>query len=225
MVYELLIFELFPDKDAIWNYIDFYIDKKTRDSTEQKQVLRYEKQLKSTQTKIDNIMKAVMSGIGIDTAQEYLEPLEEEKSRLQSSIDQIKNSVVELDRDKLYGIIKSWLDINSLFASVSETDADTCTKLYSRYISTVLKSPLLQKVIITYDNDGNPSPQIKIGIDINGCSDLKKSEIAETMRTKNNLHTTKTEKFDYKPSEFTRMKSTLMCALYFLCKLCLTTIK
>lgn len=205
MVYELLIFELFPDEDAIWNYIDFYIDKKTRDSTEQKQVLRYEKQLKATQTKIDNIMKAVMSGIGIDTAQEYLEPLEEEKSRLQSLIDQIQNSVVELDKDKLYGIIKSWIDISNSLASTSEVDTDQ-SKSYNRFIGTVLKSPLLQKVIITYDNDGNPSPQIKIGIDINGCSDLKKSEIVETMGTKNNLHTAKTEKFGYKPSEFTKNK-------------------
>ena len=64
-VYEMLMFKLFPNEEAIRSYVDFYVEKKSNDSYEQKQISQYEKQLKSVQKKIDNIMMAVMQGIGI----------------------------------------------------------------------------------------------------------------------------------------------------------------
>ena len=63
------------------------------------------------QKKIDNIMMAVMQGIGIETAKDYLAPLEEDKKQLNKLIDQTKNSVKILDKERLFNIINSWLDI------------------------------------------------------------------------------------------------------------------
>lgn len=92
-------------------YVDFYVEKKSNDGYEQKQIAQYEKKLKSVQKKIDNIMMAVMQGIGIETAKDYLAPLEEDKKQLNKLIDQTKNSVKILDKERLFNIINSWLDI------------------------------------------------------------------------------------------------------------------
>ena len=91
-VYEMLMFKLFPNEEAIRAYVDFYVEKKSNDNYEQKQIAQYEKQLKSVQKKIDNIMMAVIQGIGIETAKDYLAPLEEDKKQLNKLIDQAKNS-------------------------------------------------------------------------------------------------------------------------------------
>ena len=108
-VYEMLMFKLFPNEEAIRSYVDFYVEKKSNDSYEQKQIAQYEKQLKSAQKKIDNIMMAVMQGIGIETAKDYLAPLEEDKKQLNKLIDQAKNSVKILDKERLFNIINSGL--------------------------------------------------------------------------------------------------------------------
>lgn|GEM_PF-4089974 len=158
---------------------DFYVEKKSNDSYEQKQIAQYEKQLKSVQKKIDNIMMAVMQGIGIETAKDYLAPLEEDKKQLNKLIDQAKNSVKILDKERLFNIINSWLDIASLIAmskqlepnSVDYNTDDKRAKLYYRHMRAVLKSPVLQKVYIYYGDDGNPDPKVKIGIDISKGSE------------------------------------------------------
>ncbi len=106
-------------------YVDFYVEKKSNDSYEQKQISQYEKQLKSVQKKIDNIMMAVMQGIGIETAKDYLAPLEEDKKQLNKLIDQAKNSVKILDKERLFNIINSWLDISSLIAMSNSFDLES----------------------------------------------------------------------------------------------------
>lgn len=124
----------------------FYVEKKSNDSYEQKQIAQYEKQLKSVQKKIDNIMMAVMQGIGIETAKDYLAPLEEDKKQLNKLIDQAKNSVKILDKERLFNIINSWLDIASLIAMSKQLEPDSDSydtddkraKLYYRHMRAVL---------------------------------------------------------------------------------------
>ena len=183
-VYEMLMFKLFPNEEAIRAYVDFYVEKKSNDSYEQKQIAQYEKQLKSVQKKIDNIMMAVMQGIGIETAKDYIAPLEEDKKQLNKLIDQAKNSVKILDKERLFNIINSWLDIASLIAMSKQLEPDSDSydtddkraKLYYRHMRAVLKSPILQKVYIYYGDDGNPDPKVKIGIDISKGSESSEND-------------------------------------------------
>ena len=68
---------------------------------------------------------AVMQGIGIETAKDYLAPLEEDKKQLNKLIDQAKNSVKILDKERLFNIINSWLDISSLIATSNSFDLES----------------------------------------------------------------------------------------------------
>lgn len=129
-------------------------------------------------------MMAVMQGIGIETAKDYLAPLEEDKKQLDKLIDQAKNSVKILDKERLFNIINSWLDIASLIAMSKQLELDSNDydtdikreKLYYRHMRAVLKSPILQKVYIYYGDDGNPDPKVKIGIDVSKGSESSSNE-------------------------------------------------
>ena len=65
-------------------------------------------------------MKRFLERIGIETAKDYLAPPEEDKKQLNKLIGQAKNSVKILDKERLFNIINSWLDIASLIAMSNE---------------------------------------------------------------------------------------------------------
>ena len=110
--------------------------------------------------------------------------MEEDKKQLNKLIDQAKNSVKILDKERLFNIINSWLDIASLIAMSKQPEPDSndydiddkSKKLYYRHMRAVLKSPILQKVYIYYGDDGNPDPKVKIGIDISKGSESSGNE-------------------------------------------------
>ena len=210
-VYEILMFELFPDDEAIEKYVDFHISHRSKDNSYEKQIRQYEKQLNATQTKIDNIMQAVMQGIGIETAKNYIAPLEEDKKQLELLISEAKSKAKDVDRDRLIGVLKKWLDITALISTVVEYSPDEEVlkedkrlKLYKNHMRAILKSPVLQKVIIECDDDGTPDPKIKLGIDISRLlGDISSSE-TEQKTIQKEKSAIKNDLFDYQIKKVTK---------------------
>ena len=210
-VYEILMFELFPDDEAIEKYVDFHISHRSKDNSYEKQIRQYEKQLNATQTKIDNIMQAVMQGIGIETAKNYIAPLEEDKKQLELLISEAKSKAKDVDRDRLIGVLKKWLDITALISTVVEYSPDEEVlkedkrlKLYKNHMRAILKSPVLQKVIIECDDDGTPDPKIKLGIDISRLLGDISSSGTEQKTIQKEKSAIKNDLFDYQIKKVTK---------------------
>lgn len=170
-VYEFVMIGLFPDGPTIERFVDYYLSHHAEQHGYAKEVSRLRTQLKTTDQKIDRIMQGVMQGIGIETAHRYLEPLETEKKQLEFLIEDTTKKADQMDRERLIQILTRWLDVTALSVptvdvSALSPDQERQAKLYRRHMQAVLRSPVLQKVIIETDDNGTPKPRIKLGIDL-----------------------------------------------------------
>lgn len=193
-VYNTVMFELFPDNDSVERFVDYYIKNHSEHLGYDKEIERYRTQLNTVNGKIDNIMQGVMQGIGIDTAKTYLNPLEEEKKKLEYLIEDTSKKSKKISKDKLVNILNSWLDITSLIATYLQDlpedakydENDKYIRLCKSHMKSVLRSPVLQKVIIEADEDGSPDPKVKLGFDlsklVSGYSSTKKSSKSRNTR-------------------------------------------
>jgi DNA invertase Pin-like site-specific DNA recombinase len=192
-VYNMVMFELFPDNDSVERFVDYYIKNHSEHLGYDKEIERYRTQLNTVNGKIDNIMQGVMQGIGIDTAKTYLNPLEEEKKKLEYLIEDTSKKSKKISKDKLINILNSWLDISSLIATYLQDlpedakydENDKYIRLCKSHMKSVLRSPVLQKVIIEADEDGSPEPKVKLGFDLsklitNSSSGKKSSKSRNT---------------------------------------------
>ena len=172
VVYELVMFELFPDDAAIERFVDYYLSNHAKKQGYAKEVARLRAQLQITEQKIDNIMEGVMQGIGIETAHRYLEPLEKEKKQLEYLIADAAEKAKHMDRKKLLRVLKTWLDVATMVSAFragnndEKSSNEQLAQLCERHMQVVLRGPVLQKVIIEPGEDGTPKPKIKLGIDL-----------------------------------------------------------
>ena len=186
-VYNTVMFELFPDNETIERFVDYFIENHSERLGYNKEIERYQTQLNTVNGKINNIMQGVMQGIGIDTAHNFLNPLEEEKKKLEFLIEDTSKKSKKISRENLIEVLNSWLDITNLIATAIECagndnpmdEENKYIRLCRSHMRSVLKSPILQKVIIEADEDGSPDPKVKLGFDlsklITNSSSAKKS--------------------------------------------------
>ncbi len=193
-VYNTVMFELFPDNESVERFVDYYIENHSEHLGYSKEIERYRTQLNTVNGKINNIMQGVMQGIGIDTAQNFLNPLEEEKKQLEFLIEDTSKKSKKISRERLIDILNSWLDITSLIATAIECatednpvdENDKYIRLCRNHMRSVLRSPILQKVVIEPNEDGTPDPKVKLGFNlgkiVSSSSKAKKSSKSRDTR-------------------------------------------
>ena len=161
-----ITFDNLLKENTILDLIDNVVDIHNKEIKENKEIEILKKELSNNEKYLRNIIEAIKNGIYSETTQNELSNLEEEKERLQKTI-QLKESQLDkpLDREQVLMFLKSFSQNKN---SLSQQDK-------AKIVNLLIEMIILwdDRIIVIFKNGDNGHKPIKIDEIINSLSSKK----------------------------------------------------